>query len=141
MKKAIVSSLLVMAVLASTDLLAQSASANPSGIQSATSSGLTINGSISSVSQGSDMFVLRPQPQTAAQSGIDQNGNLRAQANAPTNFYWTKDTVFVDQDGKTLTFSDLKSSYDATVYYTTQGDRTLATKVILRRNGTGTGSQ
>jgi hypothetical protein len=48
---------------------------------------------------------------------------------APTKYTYTKETVFTDVQGNVVTYEAVRNT-PVTVYYTTDGDRTIVTKVV-----------
>lgn len=51
---------------------------------------------------------------------------------APTKYTYTKETVFTDAQGKVVTYEAVRNA-PVTVYYTTDGDRTIVTKVVTTK--------
>jgi len=51
----------------------------------------------------------------------------------PLRYSYTKSTTFVDQNGVPVSMSVVKSGLPVTVYYAREGDRLVASKVIVRR--------
>jgi hypothetical protein len=58
-------------------------------------------------------------------------------ATAPSTYSFTKETVFVDGQGKVVTYETVKNS-PVTVEYTTVGDRTIASRVVMTKPGSVT---
>jgi hypothetical protein len=58
-------------------------------------------------------------------------------ATAPSTYSYTKETVFVDGQGKVVTYETVKNS-PVTVEYTTVGDRTIASRVVMTKPGSVT---
>jgi hypothetical protein len=54
-------------------------------------------------------------------------------AAAPVSYTYTKTTTYVDENGNPVATDVVRSGVPVTVYYTRDGDRMLATKVIVRR--------
>lgn len=52
---------------------------------------------------------------------------------APLRYSYTKTTTYVDEDGTPVSIKTVKSGLPVTVYYTKDGDRMIATKVIVRK--------
>lgn len=50
----------------------------------------------------------------------------------PIRYSYSKTTTYVDESGKAVSMETVKSGLPVTVYYTKDGDRMLATKVIVR---------
>jgi len=51
----------------------------------------------------------------------------------PLRYSYTKSTTFVDQSGAPVSMAVVKSGLPVTVYYAREGDRMVASKVIVRR--------
>ena len=58
-------------------------------------------------------------------------------ATAPTTYNFTKETVFVDGQGKVVTYETVKNS-PVTVEYVTEGDRTIVRRVVMTKPGSVT---
>ena len=54
----------------------------------------------------------------------------------PVRYYYTKETTILDPEGKVVTWSAVRPESPATVYYVKQGDRIVASKIVLSRPGT-----
>ena len=52
---------------------------------------------------------------------------------APTSYTYSKTTTYVDQNGNPVSVETVKSGLPVTVYYTRDGDRMIATKVVVQR--------
>ena len=64
---------------------------------------------------------------------------IRTDANAaPTNYTYTKSTTYVDDAGVPVSIETVKSGMPVTVHYTQEGDRMVATKVVVRKTMTTT---
>jgi hypothetical protein len=50
---------------------------------------------------------------------------------APVRYYYTKDTAVVDPEGRVVSWSAIRPDTQATVYYSTVGDRVVVRKVVL----------
>ncbi len=50
----------------------------------------------------------------------------------PIRYSYSKTTTYVDESGKAVSIQTVKSGLPVTVYYTKDGDRMVATKVIVR---------
>jgi hypothetical protein len=55
---------------------------------------------------------------------------------APVRYYYTKETTILDPEGRTVTWSAVRPDVPATVYYIKQGDRIVASKIVLAKPGT-----
>ena len=51
----------------------------------------------------------------------------------PVKYYYTKKTVLVDPEGRTVEWSALKPDMPVTYSYTKEGDRMVVTKVTLAK--------
>src|SRR5687767_7274635 len=56
----------------------------------------------------------------------------------PIRYSYTKTTTYVDETGAPVTLDVVKSGLPVTVYYSKQGDRMIANKVVVRRKTTKT---
>ena len=56
----------------------------------------------------------------------------------PLNYSYSKTTVYVDENGNVVSSETVKSGAPVTVYYTQDGDKMIATKVIVRKTTTTT---
>ena len=54
-------------------------------------------------------------------------------AKSPLGYSFTKTTTYVDEDGAPVSVETVKSGLPVTVYYTRDGDRMIANKVVVRR--------
>ena len=54
-------------------------------------------------------------------------------AAAPTSYTFSKTTTYVDENGNPVSVETVHSGMPVTVYYTRDGDRMLASKVIVRK--------
>jgi hypothetical protein len=57
---------------------------------------------------------------------------------APVSYSYSKTTTYVDQNGNPVAVETVKSGQPVTVYYTQEGDRMIATKVVVRNVTTPT---
>jgi hypothetical protein len=55
---------------------------------------------------------------------------------APISYTYTKSTVYVDEKGQPVSMKIVKSGVPVTVYYTQDGDKMVATKVVVRKSTT-----
>ena len=51
----------------------------------------------------------------------------------PVSYSYSKTTTYVDENGNPVSTEVIKSGVPVTVYYTQNGDRMLASKVVVRR--------
>ncbi|HEV3271048.1 MAG TPA: hypothetical protein VGZ93_02600 [Candidatus Methylacidiphilales bacterium] len=56
----------------------------------------------------------------------------------PVSYSYSKTTTYVDENGNTVSSETVKSGAPVTVYYTQDGDKMIATKVIVRKTTTTT---
>lgn len=54
-------------------------------------------------------------------------------AKAPLGYTFTKTTTYVDENGTPVSVETVRSGLPVTVYYTRDGDRMIANKVVVRR--------
>jgi hypothetical protein len=52
---------------------------------------------------------------------------------APTTYSYSKTTTYVDENGNPVSVDVVRSGAPVTVYYTRDGDRMIASKVVVRR--------
>jgi hypothetical protein len=92
-------------------------SANPvTGTTTTESSTTTSTGTIAAYAPGSDYITFRTETSTA-----------------PVRYYYTKKTVLVDPNGRTVEWTALKPDMPATYTYVKEGDRMVVTKVTLAK--------
>jgi hypothetical protein len=58
----------------------------------------------------------------------------------PLGYTFTKTTTYVDEDGAPVSVETVKSGLPVTVHYTREGDRMVATRVIVRRAAPAAGT-
>jgi hypothetical protein len=51
----------------------------------------------------------------------------------PVSYSYSKTTTYVDQDGNPVAMETVKSGLPVTVYYTQDGDRMVASRVVVQR--------
>jgi hypothetical protein len=51
----------------------------------------------------------------------------------PTSYSYTKTTTYVDETGAPVSIETVESGLPVTVYYTRDGDRMIANKVVVRK--------
>jgi len=51
----------------------------------------------------------------------------------PVSYSYSKTTTYVDQNGNPVSMETVKSGLPVTVYYTQDGDRMVASKVVVQR--------
>lgn len=59
-------------------------------------------------------------------------------SSSPTNYTSTKSTTYVDDTGAPVSMETVRSGLPVTVYYTREGDRMVANKVVVRKTTTTT---
>ncbi len=59
-------------------------------------------------------------------------------SSSPMSYSYTKSTTYVDETGAPVTVETVKSGLPVTVYYTREGDRMVANKVVVRKTTTTT---
>lgn len=57
---------------------------------------------------------------------------------APMKYTYTKSTTYVDDMGNPVSMETVKSGLPVTVYYTQEGDKMIANKVVVRKTTTTT---
>ena len=57
-------------------------------------------------------------------------------SSAPVSYTFSKTTTYVDEDGNPVSVDVVKSGMPVTVYYTQDGDRMVASKVVVRKTVT-----
>jgi hypothetical protein len=55
---------------------------------------------------------------------------------SPTSYTFSKTTTYVDENGNPVSVDVVKSGMPVTVYYTQEGDRMVASKVVVRKTET-----
>lgn len=55
----------------------------------------------------------------------------------PVTYSSTKTTTYVDESGKPVAVETVKSGVPVTVYYSKDGDKMVATKVVVKKTTTG----
>jgi hypothetical protein len=90
--------------------------AGATGVSESTTSTSTLNGSgtITAYTPGSDYITFRTESSAT-----------------PVKYYYTKKTVLVDPEGRTVEWSALKPDMPVKYTYTKDGDRMVVTKVTL----------
>lgn len=56
----------------------------------------------------------------------------------PISYSYSKTTTYVDENGNAVSSETVKSGAPVTVYYTQDGDKMMATKVVVRKTTTTT---
>jgi len=76
--------------------------------------------------------------QTAAPSATSTTTSTTTSAADPVSYSYTKTTTYVDENGNAVSSETVKSGAPVTVYYTQDGDKMIATKVVVRKTTTTT---
>jgi hypothetical protein len=92
--------------------------AGTTGVSESTTSTSTLNGSgtITAYTPGSDYIMFRTESSTT-----------------PVKYYYTKKTVLVDPEGRTVEWTALRPDMPVTYTYTKEGDRMVVSKVTLAK--------
>ena len=56
----------------------------------------------------------------------------------PVSYSYSKTTTYVDENGNAVSSETVKSGAPVTIYYTQDGDKMVATKVVVRKTTTTT---
>ncbi len=75
---------------------------------------------------------------TVSQFGPDTIVVKSTTSTAPLTYSYSKTTTYVDENGNAVSSETVKSGAPVTVYYTQDGDKMVATKVIVRKTTTTT---
>jgi len=75
---------------------------------------------------------------TVSQYGTDTIVVKSTTSTAPLTYSYSKTTTYVDENGNPVTTETVKSGAPVTVYYTKDGDKMIATKVVVRKTTTTT---
>jgi len=59
-------------------------------------------------------------------------------SSSPMHYTYTKSTTYVDETGAPVSMETVKSGLPVTVYYSLEGDRMIANKVVVRKTTTTT---
>ena len=57
-------------------------------------------------------------------------------SSSPAHYIYTKKTIYVDERGMPVSMETVKSGLPVTVYYTSEGNRMVADKVVVRKTTT-----
>jgi len=74
---------------------------------------------------------------TVSQFGPDAIVIRTTTSSAPVTYSSTKTTTYVDENGKPVAVETVKSGVPVTVYYSKDGDKMVATKVVVKTMTTG----
>jgi hypothetical protein len=75
---------------------------------------------------------------TVSQFGPDAIVVKSTTSTDPVSYSYSKTTTYVDENGNTVSSETVKSGVPVTIYYTQDGDKMIATKVIVRKTTTTT---
>ena len=75
---------------------------------------------------------------TVSQFGTDTIVVKSTTSADPVSYSYSKTTTYVDENGNAVSSETVKSGAPVTVYYTQDGDKMIATKVIVRKTTTTT---
>ena len=70
---------------------------------------------------------------TISQFGPDTIVVRTATSTAPVSYSYTKTTTYVDENGNPVSMETVKSGLPVTVYYDQDGNKMVATRVIVRK--------
>ena len=70
---------------------------------------------------------------TIGEFGTDRMVIHTKTSRTPLGYTFTKTTTYVDENGAPVAFETVKSGLPVTVYFTREGDRMNATRVIVRK--------
>ena len=70
---------------------------------------------------------------TVSQFSPDTIVDKSTTSSTPLTYSYSKTTTYVDENGNTVSSEMVKSGAPVTVYYTQDGDKMVATKVIVRK--------
>ena len=109
--------LAVSTAFAQTSSTTTTTTGGAAGVSTSTStSEVSGSGTITTYTPGSDYISFRTETSTA-----------------PVKYYYTKKTVLVDPEGKTVEWSALRPDMPVTYSYVKEGDRMVVTKVTLAK--------
>ena len=75
---------------------------------------------------------------TVSQFGPDTISVSSTTSATPVSYSYSKTTTYVDEDGNPVSSETVKSGAPVTVYYTQDGDKMIANKVVVRKTTTTT---
>jgi len=70
---------------------------------------------------------------TISEFGADTMMILTETSPAPISYSYSKTTIYVDEAGNPVSMETVKSGLPVTVYYTHEGDKMVASKVIVKK--------
>ena len=89
---------------------------------------------------GSQQSTVTTSDGTVSEYGPETFAVKSTTSTTPVNYSYSKTTTYVDENGNTVSSELVKSGAPVTVYYTQDGDKMVATKVIVRKTTTTTSS-
>lgn len=95
-------------------------------------SALALAGIVTAAPVNADTITERTTTYTGTVTEVNPSSStiiLRGEAAAPSTYTYNKETVFVDETGKVVSYETIKDS-PVTVTYTRDGDRMTVTKVM-----------
>jgi hypothetical protein len=75
---------------------------------------------------------------TVSQFGPDTISVSSTTSPTPVSYSYSKTTTYVDENGNPVSSETVKSGAPVTVYYTQDGDKMIANKVVVRKTTTTT---
>ena len=114
---AVACSLVVVTAMAQTSTTVVTKDAAAGTAVTETTSTTSATGTITTYTPGTDYITFR----TGGTTG------------APVRYYYSKDTVLLDPDGRTVTWAAVRPDMPATVHYVKEGDRMIVRKVVLSK--------
>ena len=75
---------------------------------------------------------------TVSQFGPDTIVVKSTTSTTPLSYSYSKTTTYVDENGNAVSSETVKSGAPVTIYYTQDGDKMIATKVVVRKTPTTT---
>jgi hypothetical protein len=75
---------------------------------------------------------------TVSQFGPDTIVVKSTTSTTPLSYSYSKTTTYVDENGNAVSSETVKSGAPVTIYYTQDGDKMIATKVVVRKTTTTT---
>jgi len=75
---------------------------------------------------------------TVSQFGPDTIVVKSTSSTTPLSYSYSKTTTYVDENGNAVSSETVKSGAPVTIYYTQDGDKMIATKVVVRKATTTT---
>jgi hypothetical protein len=73
------------------------------------------------------------------QRGQPRQHSSSETSSSPMSYSYTKSTTYVDETGAPVSMETVKSGLPVTIYYTREGNRMVADKVVVQKTTTTTG--